>query len=241
LESFMDRSIDSGPRDADRVYEELREKVLTLSLCPGAILDEARVVQEMGTSRTPVREAVIRLVSEGLLRRDGRQIRVSSFEVSQLRAFFEAMTLMSRAVNRMAASRRTAPQLAAIHDTLVAFEQEVAHGSEGRLSELNHSFHKAIAAAADSAFIQKTYEDLLVESLRLARQCLGSGEDRESTRQEHLARIVGDHKEIYEAIKLGDTEAADLIATRHSLLFRERLSRQILGPSTDVSTMSLAD
>jgi DNA-binding GntR family transcriptional regulator len=237
----MDKNGEPGPRDADRVYEELREKVLTLNLDPGAILDEARIVQEMGTSRTPVREAVIRLVSEGLLRRDGRQIRVSSFEVSQLRAFFEAMTLMSRAVNRMAASRRTAPQLVVIHDALVAFEQEVAQGDQVRLSELNHVFHKAIAAAADSAFIQKTYEDLLVESLRLARQCLGSGEDGESTRQEHLARIVADHKEIYEAINRRDTEAADRIATRHSLLFRERLSRQILGPSTEVSAISLRE
>jgi DNA-binding GntR family transcriptional regulator len=237
----MDRNGEPSPRDADRVYEELRERVLTLSLDPGAILDEARIVQEMGTSRTPVREAVIRLVSEGLLRRDGRQIRVSSFEVSQLRAFFEAMTLMSRAVNRMAASRRTDLQLVGIHNTLIAFEREVTQGDEVKLSELNHSFHKAVAAAADSAFIQKAYEDLLVESLRLARQCLGSGEDRESTRQEHLARIVGDHKEIYEAIKRRDTEAADRIATRHSLLFRERLSRQILGPSAQVSAISLTD
>src|SRR5262245_36573437 len=104
----MNRTPESGSRDADRVYDELRRRILALTLDPGSVLDESRIVEDMGTSRTPVREAVIRLVSEGLLRRDGRQVRVSSFEVSQLRAFFEAVTLMSRAIHRMAASRRSA-------------------------------------------------------------------------------------------------------------------------------------
>ena len=53
-------------RDADRVYFELRRKIVMLVLEPGALLEEGRVVKEMGISRTPVREAVIRLVSEGL-------------------------------------------------------------------------------------------------------------------------------------------------------------------------------
>jgi len=110
----MERNAESSSRDADRVYGALRRKILTLNLDPGAALDESRIVEEMGTSRTPVREAVIRLISEGLLRRDGRQVRVSSFEVSQLRALFEGMTLMSRAIHRMAATRRSAQQLAVI-------------------------------------------------------------------------------------------------------------------------------
>ena len=237
----MERTSDATLRDADRVYDDLRRRILTLNLGPGAVLDESRVVQEMGTSRTPVREAIIRLVSEGLLRRDGRRISVSSFEVSQLRAFFEAMTLTSRAINRMAALRRTPEQLIAIHDALVEFEKAVARGDEVRISETNHVFHRMISEAADSVFIQRAYEDLLVESLRLARKCFAAGEDRESTRQEHLARTIADHKEIYEAIKRKDADAADDTARRHSSLFRERLTRQILGQSQVADSLLLAD
>src|SRR5262245_38215195 len=98
---------DGSTRNADRIYDELRERILSLRLPPGSVIDEARLVSDMGTSRTPVREAIIRLVSEGLLRRDGRQTRVSAFEVNQLRALFEALTLLSRATNRMAAARRS--------------------------------------------------------------------------------------------------------------------------------------
>jgi DNA-binding GntR family transcriptional regulator len=237
----MSRSSGSGVRDADRVYDDLRRRILTLRLDPGATLDESRIVQEMGTSRTPVREAVIRLVSEGLLRRDGRQVRVSSFEVSQLRAFFEGMTLISRAIHRMAAVRRTASQLKVRHDRLIAFEKEAKQGDEVRISEANHAFHQAIAEAADSVFLQKTYEDLLLDSLRLARQCFASGEEGESPRRAHLARIIADHKEIYQAIERRDAEEADRLASGHSLLFRERLSRQILGPSAQAASIELTE
>jgi len=237
----MDRHDESSYRDADRVYVELRRKILMLNLDPGAVLDESRIVQEMGTSRTPVREAIIRLVSEGLLRRDGRQIRVSTFEVKQLRAFFEGMTLMSRSVHRMAAARRTPQQLEAIRAALLTFENEVSKGDEIRISEANHAFHLAIANAADSVFIQRGYEELLVESLRLARQCFSRGEEPESTRREHLARTITDHKAVYDAIERRDVDEADRITTQHCHLFRERLSDQILGPPTEAVCISLAD
>ena len=70
-----------------------------------------------------------------------------------------------------------------------------------------------------------------MESLRWARQCFSSGEDQKSTQQEHLRRIAAEHREIYAAIKQRDVEEADALASRHSELFRERLSQQILGVS----------
>ena len=237
----MSRSNEGEMREADRIYNDLRRRILTLHLDPGSALDESQIVEKMGTSRTPVREAVIRLVSEGLLRREGRRVRVSSFEVSQLPAFFEGMTLMSRAIHRMAAARRTTSQLKVIHDRLVAFEKEVKQGDEVRISEANHAFHKAIAEAADSVFLRKAYEELLIESLRLARQCFATGEEGEALRREHLTRIIADHREIYQAIERRDAEEADRLASRHSLVFRERLSRQILGPSTQAASMPLTE
>jgi DNA-binding GntR family transcriptional regulator len=232
---------ESNIRDADRVYDDLRRRILILNLEPGSVLDESRIVQEMGISRTPVREAVIRLVSDGLLRRDGRQVRVTSFEVNQLRAFFEGMTLLSRAVHRTAALRRSAHQLRVIRDALNAFEKEVAQGDEVRISEANHAFHEAVGEAADSVFIQRAYQVLLVQSLRLARQCFAAGDDHQTTQREHLERTVDDHRELYQAIERRDAEEADRIASRHSLLFRERLSKQILGPATVVASIPLAD
>lgn len=235
----MEAKLESSLRNADRVYEELRHRILSLQVQPGSVIDEARIVSDMAMSRTPVREAIIRLVSEGLLRRDGRQIRVSSFEVSQLRALFEAMTLLSRATHRMAAIRRSDIQLRAIYGALIAFEEQASTGNEASMNEANHAFHLAIARAADSEFLERAYHDVLVESLRLSRQCFATGEDSQENRTSHVARIIADHRALYAAIDQRDADETDRIAESHSALFRERLARQLLTPSVHVNGLDL--
>lgn len=232
---------ESSTRNADRIYDELRERILSLRIQPGSVLDEARIVSDMGTSRTPVREAVIRLVSEGLLRRDGRQIRVSAFEVNQLRALFEALTLLSRATNRMAAARRNESHLEDIRRAMLEFERQASAGDELAINEANHEFHLAVARAADSAFLERAYRDVLVESLRLSRQCFLEGEGRKDARSAHLAKIIDDHRALYNAIDRQDSAEADHVADRHAKLFREGLSRQLLGPTLHVSPMKIDD
>jgi DNA-binding GntR family transcriptional regulator len=232
---------DGSARNADRIYGELRERILSLRLQPGSVIDEARLVSDMGMSRTPVREAIIRLVSEGLLRRDGRQTRVSAFEVNELRALFEALTLLSRATNRMAAARRTERRLADIRRAMLEFERQASSGDEIAINEANHEFHLAVAHAADSPFLERAYQDVLVESLRLSRQCFLEGEGPKDARANHLAKIIDDHRALYEAIKRQDSAEADRVADRHIKLFREGLSRQLLGPTRHVSSMNIDD
>ena len=227
-------------RTADRVYEELKGRILSLRAEPGSVVDEAQIVKDTGLSRTPVREAIIRLVSEGLLQRDGRQILVSAFEVGQLRAFFEAMTLLARSVHRMAAVRRREDQLRIIHDALLAFEKVAVTCSELDLNMANHAFHLAVASAADSRFLERAYEEILIESLRLSRQCFAEGENTSALRRVHVDRIVADHRAIYDAIARHDADEADRLVASHSALFRERLARQLLGPSILADNIDLS-
>ncbi|MHB0773026.1 GntR family transcriptional regulator [Bradyrhizobium sp. 1.29L] len=232
---------DAAVRDGDRVYEDLRQRILSLELIPGSIFDEARIVSELGVSRTPVREAVIRLVSEGLLRRDGRQIRVSSFEVGQLRPFFEANRLLSRALHRLAAIRRTPAQLEKIHKEMFTFEKSIQAGNDAIMNEANYRFHREIAHAADSAFLDRTYSDLQLEAMRLSRQCFEVGDNTTDQFEAHISQIVADHRDLFTAIEQRNPDEADQIAWRHSDLFRDRVARQLLGPPNTLSIVDLAD
>ncbi|WP_407185321.1 GntR family transcriptional regulator [Bradyrhizobium centrosematis] len=232
---------DTTVRDADRVYEELRRRILSLDLTPGAIFDEARIVGELGVSRTPVREAVIRLVSEGLLRRDGRQIRVSSFEVGQLRPFFEANRLLSRSLHRLAAIRRTPAQVEKIRTEMLAFERSVREGTDVIMNEANYRFHREIARAADSGVLEQTYSDLLLDGMRLSRQCFQAGDNSIVLLEAHIALIVADHRALFAAIEQQKPDEADNVASRHSDLFRDRVARQLLGPPNSTSIVNLAD
>lgn len=226
-------------RDADRVYFELRRKIVMLVLEPGALLEEGRVVKEMGISRTPVREAVIRLVSEGLVRREGRQVRISTFEAKDLRGFFEGIEIMSRAIHRFAAVRRSAIQLDLIKENLINFENEVKKADDLRITEANYVFHKSIAHAADSVFIEKAYEGVMLESLRLARQCFATDGDHDESQRKHFELTVIDHRQLYRSIEMRDAEEADRIASRHTALFRQRLSEQIFGTQIQTSSIPL--
>jgi DNA-binding GntR family transcriptional regulator len=232
---------DTSVRDADRVYEDLRQRILSLDLTPGSIFDEARIVSELGVSRTPVREAVIRLVSEGLLRRDGRQIRVSSFEVGQLRPFFEANRLLSRSLHRLAAIRRTPAQLENIRSEMLAFEKSTRASNNAIMNEANYRFHREIAHAADSAFLERTYSDIQLEAMRLSRQCFEVGDNTTDQFEAHILQIVTDHRDLFRAIEHRNPDEADMVASRHSDLFRDRVARQLLGPPNTAGTVDLAD
>jgi DNA-binding GntR family transcriptional regulator len=232
---------DASVRNGDRVYEDLRQRILSLDLVPGSVFDEARIVSELGVSRTPVREAVIRLVSEGLLQRDGRQIRVSSFEVGQLRPFFEANRLLSRSLHRLAAIRRSPAQLERINGEMHAFEKSLRDGNDAFMNEANFRFHKEIALAADSSFLEQTYSELQLEAMRLSRQCFEVGDNTTDQFEAHIAQIVTDHRDLFKAIEQRNPDDADAVASRHSDLFRERVARQLLGSPSPSATVVLTD
>jgi DNA-binding GntR family transcriptional regulator len=176
-----------------------------------------------------------------VLQRDGRQIRVSSFEVGQLRPFFEANKLLARALHRLAAIRRTPAQLEKIRTEMVAFEKFVQDGRDAFMNQANYRFHKEIAHAADSSFLERTYSDLQLEAMRLSRQCFEAGDNTTDQLKAHIAQIVADHRDLLRAIKQRNPDDADAIAARHSDLFRDRVAHQLLGPSSVLSAVNLAE
>ena len=91
-----------------RVYAEVHEDIIGLRLQPGADLDEAGLEERFSVSRTPVREALIRLASEGLIfLLPNRGARVSHIDISDVPQLFEALDLCQRATIRWATARRT--------------------------------------------------------------------------------------------------------------------------------------
>ena len=230
---------DSGSREGDRVYSMLRKRILAVDLEPGSVLDEARIVHDMGTSRTPVREAVIRLVSDGLLKRDGRQVIIPTFQVAQLRAFFETLLLYTRVTHRLAAERRNATQLANIWQAVRSFEKEARNGIEFEMTDANHRLHRTIASSCDNIFFQEAYESILLQSLRLSRHCFVAGIKSEYKHREHVETIMEEHLAIAQAIEDGNAELTDILATDHITLFRSWLSEQLLGPADLLNEMEL--
>jgi DNA-binding GntR family transcriptional regulator len=232
--------IDKGA-GGSHAYRELRDRIVSLHLKPGEDLDEATLVGDLGVSRTPLRSALVRLASEGLVTLlPNRGARVASMDLPQLQEHLEAFELAQRAVTRLATQRRTSAQLKQLARQCKAFEDAAHAGDAEQMIEANWNFHVTIGQACQNRYLEKTYVGLLTENLRIARLamayvCYGS----ERAYRAHLGSILNEHRAMVKAIREQAADMADRLAASHANLARIRVT-SYLGNSL-TGAMSLAD
>ncbi|MFC9678258.1 GntR family transcriptional regulator [Streptomyces sp. NPDC056948] len=206
---------------SEAVYERLKGDIESLRLRPGAKLSEIQLGEELGASRTPVREAIRRLAREGLVDFvPGEVARVAGISLGGVRALFDFRMLLEP---EAAASVATAG--AAREQTLVPFrellerldefdaafrvlsaaEQERAYQGFYDLAE---RFDQAVIAACRNPYLARTIGDLRSQTVRL-RHLSHSGPRRMLTSLE-------EHRAMLKAITRGDAQAASA-ACRHHL------------------------
>jgi DNA-binding GntR family transcriptional regulator len=189
---------------ASSVYESLKTKILNLELKPGTLLDETELSRQYHLSRSPVREALIRLSAEGLVETPrNRTSMVSQLDFSALPAYFDAMQLLYRLSARLAAKNRTKAGVAVLKDIEGALER--AHEQVDVLSivQLNRDFHAAIADMTGNSFIMSWMKGLLDQGQRVFRLYLASFGDRVP-----LPKLTQHHAMI-QAIERGDAAGAE--------------------------------
>lgn len=230
-------------RDGVKVTQALRDAILKLELRPGAILDEVDVATSLNVSRTPVREAIIQLVADGLVVREGRKAKVAPLDFDDVPRLYDALKISSRLVHRLAAENRTAQDLKEIKRFMKVFEDSTATGDGVARSEANHAFHKAISAAAGNRYVSAFYEHALAGTIRLARACFSNADELsdpsvDATLREHLAETLRQHTSIYEAIEAQDVEASDALAVAHYELTRNRVLKVLFSQSFALANVS---
>lgn len=214
----------------DMVYKLLRQAILRLDLPPGADLDEAAISVRYDVSRTPVREALIRLTAEGLVSSTrGRGARVAAMNLANLRDFFEGLDVLQRSLTRLAALRRTAADLTGIRAHMAAFEAAAARRDVDQINEINYAFHAAIGAAAQSGYLHTAYLRSLVEGMRIGHVTFAEHDGVRARQHEHLEATITDHRTIVQAIADGDAGTAERCAGDHVELFRNRIVTTILS------------
>ncbi len=193
------------------VYGILRDEILSLELPPGAPIDEVQLSQRLSMSRTPIREALVRLASEGLVTTlPNRSTVVTNIDLLNLHAFFDAITLMYRVTTRLAAQNHEAADLGPIRARQEEFADAVARHDALAMIATNREFHAAIAAAARNPYYENLFLRLLDEGRRLLRIYYSSFNDR----LPH--RYVVEHEEIIAAIEARDIDRADALARGHA-------------------------
>jgi len=217
------------------VYERLQSAIVNLELPPGSPLDEVRLSKQFAMSRTPIREALVRLMADGLVTAlPNRSTVVAPIDFEKLPVYFEALTLMYRVTTRAAALRRTPAQIEVIRAAQADYVEAVERSDAVGMISTNREFHLAIAEAGGNAYFTRWFTRLLDEGRRLLRLYYYASFD------DHLPRkYVDEHEAMIVAIDKGDAERCDELATQHAAQIVKQIQSYIARDVT--ATMRLGD
>ncbi|GAB3629783.1 HTH-type transcriptional regulator LutR [Pandoraea terrae] len=209
---------------AARVYTTLRNEILTMRLAPGTPLDEVGLAERFDMSRSPVREALVRLSGDGLVTiLANRSTVVTPMDFARVPEFLDALDLLQRVTTRLAALHRTAADLAKIQEKQKAYEKAIAASIKLRDSlpmiEANYDFHMTIARAGRNLYFADLYRRLLDEGRRMLHLHFQFKALDPDISVEEMAR---DHTDIVDAIERGDADKAEECAHRHAEQFKGR-------------------
>lgn len=217
------------------VYEALRQQILMLSLPPGDHIDESRIEAQFKVSRTPIREALIRLQADGLVRfSPNRGHYVSTIDFAELPQAFESLDLLQAAVLKLAALRRTGADLALMERENESYRIAAQARDHTAMTEANHRFHLAIGAASRNTFLSNAYEAVLNFNLRITRLAFAANGLTGSEPQAYYDRIYSEHYEMIELMRAGNAEALGALSRKHVQLFQGKIADFVMsGESLD--------
>lgn len=172
-------------------------------------LDERQLAEDLGVSRTPIREALTVLEQEGFVRTVPRRgvyvVRKTKREIIEMIIVWAAIESMAAG---LAATRATQDQLAELRETFSAFEADPGSRVD-EYSQANMAFHKAIIRLSGCELMTEVTENLFIH-MRAVRAVTMRHDDR-------AARSIRDHRRIVEALERGDAELAERLVREHTL------------------------
>ncbi|MCW6026858.1 GntR family transcriptional regulator [Stenotrophomonas sp. SRS1] len=204
----------------EEVAERLRQKIYDYELPPGEWIDEPMLAEELGISRTPLRESLKLLAAEGLVQLDaGRGSRVTRLTLEDLNQLFPVMAMLEGRCVHEAVKRvddEGVVQLQALHD---AMEVAAAAGDLAEYYRNNYLIHESLQTHAGNPWLIRVTHDLhRILKMHRGRQLLTPG---------RMAQSLAEHRALMECIRNRDAEAAEQMMNRHLLSQGEALAAYV--------------
>jgi DNA-binding GntR family transcriptional regulator len=207
-----------------RAYEALKSAITSMNIyAPDAELrlDERDLSQRFGVSRTPLREALAQLDSEGLVRIVARRgifiVRKTKSEILEMITVWAALESMAA---RLATKEASDEEMRGLHALVDSFSANEIARKMGEYSDANIAFHQAIIGLGKCSLITRITDDLFLH-VRAIRQ-------RTIFEADRAKRSIVDHKEIVAALEARDTERAERLVREHTLKLRDHVERFVV-------------
>ncbi|MFF5567837.1 GntR family transcriptional regulator [Streptomyces sp. NPDC012623] len=196
------------PPAAERVYSHIKEAVLDRRYEGGTLLTEGELAEAVGVSRTPVREALLKLEVEGLIKlypkKGALVLAVSAQEIADV---VETRLLVEEFAVRKAVPA-SAALIARLEERLEEQRRRAEDGDLAAVAVSDRSFHAEIVRHAGNQILLKLYDQLRDRQLRMGVAVLEAHPDR-------IAKNVTEHAEMLEAIRAGDADRAAACVRSH--------------------------
>ena len=197
----------------NKAYDALKGAIASMNIYQDGTeqrLDERQLSEALGVSRTPIREALVRLEQEGLVRIVPRKgafvVRKSKRQVVEMIVVWAALESMAA---RLVTENATDAEIASLRRMFATFENDQVEAKIDEYSETNIRFHQALLKMSGSDLIAQTTESLFIH--------MGAIRMRTIAEDNRASRSIIDHMNIIEALEARDTELAERLARQHTL------------------------
>jgi len=208
---------------ADEAFDCLQTAIVKGELAPGEKIGELELCSRFDLTRGPLREALGRLESRGLLvRRPHAGVKVVSVSASELMELYRIREVMEGLAARQAAERMTDQEIADLQATLDTHERMIddAQGQAYYQAEGDYDFHHRIATGSRNTKLAQMLLGDLYYMVRMYRYRLSTSTGRPQ-------RALGEHRRIVEAIAQRDGELAEFLMKRHINAARQNIEKKI--------------
>jgi DNA-binding GntR family transcriptional regulator len=203
---------------SEEAYTRILDRIVSLEMPPGSVVNEARLREELGIGRTPIREALQRLARENFVRSiPHRGTFVTDVNITDLARITEVRVVLEAHAARLATEKLTSADRESIEELLVQLQRQVTDQRD--LMHLDQRIHRLVYRCSHNPFLEATLDRYFNLSLRLWYLVL----DREV----RLREAVDEHVELLKAMLAGDGDNAEEIMRRHVTGF-EREIRKVL-------------
>jgi DNA-binding GntR family transcriptional regulator len=207
---------------SQRVYEHLREEILSDRLPPGTELSEVALSTELAISRGPIREAMGRLAAEGLINvRPRRRAEVRSLTPQELIDAYEVREALEVLAVRLAVPRVSEADLARLDQLVDQMAEHAKANAIGDFFAVNVEFHETLCQLSGNSKLQEVHHRLEGEIGRFQARTLALRGSLDGSLTEHRAIIA--------AIRLRDADKAAALTAAHVRVPAERLQATLAG------------
>ena len=193
-----------------RVFHKIRDDILNGKYQEHEELKEVAIGEELGVSRTPVREALRQLELEGLVQIiPNRGAFVTGIQAKDVHDIYMIRARLEGLCARWACDKITKEQIEAMEENVYLAEFHAGKGHMEQMAELDNQFHHILYDACDSKMLEHALIDYHDYVLRIRRRTLSTVERSTQSNKEHRG--------IMEAIKAGNADLAERLASEHMM------------------------